>query len=442
MARGPRQATFDIASVARNAPDARRRTPWMSDDAGDLAAAALERHPKKYRIKPEEVIELVRVMASLDSIEHRMAKVEVGGVDIHLRNREINFEGLVLYHTPRTPGLHGSADIPQDPGLEERAIEALRRHLRQMKHDDGIVHSVVQQKIRRYGFDSAKVHMTRPEGGGAYMEYASLEHRTPDEFEREIAKIADNAVTRHKARFHLMGARHGAEEWARHVASTIDGVEYERTEVSYYQYNKDRETISSVTCTCVFRALGDRLMEQEVTCTGHDMDGFRSIVAGHRRATRKMKNGAPVESRTVHPLVAAAVRAKMDEYGADILKEIEAVLEGRGDVHPVDPVKRGMTTFRMVAGELQVPVVLAKNLKFEKDRVVVRRVKDLPSTIMNAIPGQPLSSIVEHPWLKGLTVRTAILNSKGLCLRPDYAPEPLQPLLDELRSRFGTVDTI
>jgi len=149
-----------------------------------------------------------------------------------------------------------------------------------------------------------------------------------------------------------------------------------------------------------------------------------------------------VDSRTVHPLVAAAVRAKMDEYGADILKEIEAVLEGRGDVHPVDPVKRGMTTFRMVAGELQVPVVLAKNLKFEKDRVVVRRVKDLPSTIMNAIPGQPLSSIVEHPWLKGLTVRTAILNSKGLCLRPDYAPEPLQPLLDELRSRFGTVDTI
>lgn len=154
---------------------------------------------------------------------------------------------------------------------------------------------------------------------------------------------------------------------------------------------------------------------------------------------KKLKDKSDVGAAlTIHPLVAAAVRARMADHGAGMLEEIEAVVVpgSRRHASQTDIRRRGISTFSVQNGEVVAPVSLAKGMKFAKDRIWINKVKSLPATVIDALLGQPLSVVVDHPWLEGLTVRTVLVDKRGISMRPDYAPQPLQPLLDELRQRF------
>lgn len=435
--RSPRKPAFDIAEAAHAAPRADQTTPYMSDDSGTIAAGILARHPAPHRIKREEVDRLVAAIASSND-QYGANRIEVGGQEVSANLRHLNTSWGTYHFSPAVAGVFMDGEAPDEPGIIERTRDALIAGLRKVRLPAETLVDVRLHEVpgRSYGLPSHVVELLRHERPGTYEMHATVGHRVGDEFENEIARIVRDAKLRWKHRFQLLGTVLGAEAWARHKAEGVGEMDFVRAELSYASFDQ-YDKLTSSTATCTFSGFGDQLVRRELSASGHDDDRFAALASCHRRALGKLegRSGAD-EALTVHPLVASAVRAAMAEHGPGMLAEIEAMLGTELRHHPpTDAAKRGISSFRVVAGELTAPVTLGRSMKFEKDRIWLRKVTNLPDQVLAALPGQPVTTILDHPLLRGMTVRNVVLDKRGLSIRPQYEPQPLAPLLEELRRR-------
>jgi hypothetical protein len=435
--RKAKAAAFDVAEAAHAAPHADETTPYMSDDCGTIAAAVLAGHPAPHRIERQEVERLVALI-SRTTDHYGTTSAQVGGLDVHTHLRQIRTAWGTYHYSPAVAGVFRDDEAPDEPGIVERTRKALHAGLRRARLPaDALVDvRMYETPGSRHGFPSHIVELRRYEQPGTYETHVTVGHRVQDEFDKEIARIVRDAKLRWKHRFELLGTVLGAAAWARHRVEGVDGMEFAGAELSYAAFdNHDR--LGTSTATCTFTGYGDQLVPCELTTTGHDDDRFAALAATHRRALKKLAGtSGAAEALTVHPLVAAAVRAAMPKHGVGMLAEIEAMLDPGTRHHPAtDPTGRGISSFRILSGELIAPVTLGRSMKFEKDKIWLRKVKDLPESVVAALPGKPVTVILDHPFLKDMTVRTVLLDKRGLSIRPDYQPQPLAPLLEELRRR-------
>lgn len=434
-ARRRKPPTFDFSSAARYAAHATERTRWMSDDPSTIALAVLELHPNPERVTWNEVLDLVRIIATEpDARLHLAAKAMVGGLEVTSGSRDVRMGNEVLHHSPRMPGIFRAGEIPDEPGIEDKAMRMIREQLAERRYKGGAILSVRQDRQRGYGFGSMFFTLERPEGGGTYEERGNFEHDIDEHMVKEAKRLAESIDLRHRNRHDIYGRIAGAGRWAEEVARDIEGMEYQGANTpTYINYGKGG-TIDTISVSCIFSIIGHTLTATTGNATAHNDDHVKTLITQHRRHLRKLADGGvPTETRTVDPILAAAVRARMDTYGADMLAEIEAAIAGRG-MRPTHPVKRGIALFNMRGGELVGPVKLGKGVKLHKERVCAASIKGLPDTLMNALPGKRMREIIDHPWLEGLIIRSATISSDGLALRPVKASQPLEPLLEELRA--------
>lgn len=431
--------TFDIPSVAANSPHARARTKWMSDNAATLAAQTLEHHPHPEKITQDEVLALVKIIP-VDADPrggYARSHVKVGDETVHCTTREIRIAAETLNYSPRVGGLHRQKEMPAEAGIAEKSLRMVRKALKSLKYKGPDIQGAIDEGHRKYGFARILFTLERPEGGGTYLENGGFEHLPDDEMEKEALKVATEIHLRWRNRHDIYGRVMGAESWAKEVVANVDGVDFLRVAPpTRIHYSKDG-TVERIGVMCVFSVLGDTLQRVERNAMAHGEDGIRHLIGQHVRNSRKLAkapNGADAaDGRTVEPILAAAVRAGMHLYGKGMLKEIEAVLRGT-HVHADNPIRRGISIFNMKNGELVGPVTLGKGVRFQKGRVHAKAIKTLPQTMMTSLPGRRVRDIIDHPWLEGLIVRSATINSMGLNLRPEPVSLPLAPLLEELRA--------
>ena len=441
MARRRASAPFDVPTAAAAAQHARRRTKWMSDDAATLAVAALEHHPHPDRMTQEEVRQLVDAIGTeLNAAAHQHSvNIKVGGEDVSCRYREIRIGGETLNYSPRVPGLYRQGEMVDEPGIVQKARRLVERNLSALRYKGPPVTEVRPRAERgRYGFDSLEVVTLRPEGGGTCGTWGFFEHLPEDEIEANAAKVAKEIHLRHRHRHQIAGRIHGARLWIEEAladAEGIDGMVLEDVRVSSIYYKND--DLGSLQVYCTLTSFGNTLQPTTINVSAHSDDHLRKMMNAHRKALRKLDSGGVVEdTRTVDPVVAAAIRANMELYGEGMLAEIEAVIAGR-HVKPSNPVKRGISMFNMKDGELTGPVTLKRGkegVRLHKGRINAKAVRGLPDTMKNALPGMRMRDVIDHPWLEGLVIQSMTINSIGLNLRPKPMSLPLQPLLEELRA--------
>ena len=94
------------------------------------------------------------------------------------------------------------------------------------------------------------------------------------------------------------------------------------------------------------------------------------------------------------------MRAQAERFGAGLLADIRGVLD-KGWSHDTEPRRRGISSLRMVAGELEARITLTKGVRLVKGGLVVASVKSMPTTILAAMKGRTVTSVVEPPMAGG-----------------------------------------
>lgn len=166
---------------------------------------------------------------------------------------------------------------------------------------------------------------------------------------------------------------------------------------------------------------------------------IRDIIKEQRNLLAALGGRTPEEARTIAPIVANAMVAVQPQFASDLLREIEAVCAG-GGAHPSNPVKRKISNLSMKNGRLSAPVTLGRHVRFMKERLVLqaysrKNKQTLPATIVAGAVGLPMRNLVDHPFLEGLTVRSATISDAGFHLRPEQDSVPLQPVIEALRAK-------
>lgn len=415
----------------------------MSDDAATLAVAALDYHPHPELMTQQEVRNLVDAIgADLNTAAYQHSiSVSIGGEMMECRYREIRIGNETLHYSPRMRGLFERRAVPPEPGIKAKAQALVQRHLAARRYKGPPIIGMNERPVRgMYGFESIEVVTMRPEGGNAPCGvWGFFEHQPDEELEENARKVAEQIDLRHRNRHKIAGRVHGARLWieeALAAADGIDGMKLEDVEASMLSYNSSND-IQSIHVYCRLRTIGDTLEPTTINAMAHNDENLRKTMSSHRKALRKMATADDVgDTRTVDPIVAAAVRAGMHLYGETMLEEIEAVLDKR-HIRATSPVKRGITLFRMKGGELTGPVTLKRGkqgVRYHKGRVNAKAVTDLPDTLKAAMPGMRMRDVIDHPWLDGLVIQSLTINSIGLNLRPKPMGVPLAPLLEELRA--------
>lgn len=440
MAGGRRAPTFDLAVEARMAANAFRRTRWMFDDPATLAIAALSHHPNRHKITKPEVHELVNAIAIDPSKTRNRTDVDIGGEKAYCTAREIRIASATLYYSPRMPGLFERDAIPDEPGIAAKALDMVRNELKARRYKGPPIIDARDARKRPYGFSDVLFRLPRPEadGGEEYEEKGSFEHSPDAEMQAAARKVAASIDLRWRNRHDIYGRIAGANRWAQEIIVGADGMTYEGVPTpSYISYDNDGQ-IQRISVMCSFSIIGDMLKHVVRNASAHSEDQFKKLLASHRRNKRKLEQAPSSEGSvdgvlTVDHILAAAIRGQMHTYGEGMLAEIEALLQGQR-IRPTNPVRRGISIFNVRNGELTGPVKLGKGVGYQNGRVNAKGIKSLPDTIMATLPGRPMDDVIGHPYLKGVTIRSASINGEILSLRPEPSPEPLYPLLDELRS--------
>lgn len=445
----PSPATFDVAAVASGSPHATRRTPWMSEDAATVALALVDLHPEPSAIQPREIEPLLAAIAGISGPRDER-KLVLGGRNVSCSAHKATVDHRSVFHSPRVGGVHVES-TPPEPGAAAIARRMIEQELSSRRYKGpGIVEVRDNPKGRRYGYRTLEVELVRPEGGGTYVHQLDFEHQTDDGRMKAVRACADFVVKRWRNRYHLAGLVHAATLWARDRSEGIDGLEFLGVEISYLSFKANEDAIESAYTLCSHSVIDDNLERTVSKVSGHNGDAFSQMATKHRRGMRKLAaggtTGTAASAWTVHPVLAAAIRARMEKYGAQLLVEIEEALKG-GAAKPENPRLRGIANIRMRKGELVAHVTLAKGCRLFKDRVNVRSVKSMPQQLLDAMKGKRMRDVIDHPWLEGVIIAGATVvettgsihnTTAGLNLTPQYTSEPLQPLLDELRAAFGT----
>ena len=339
------------------------------------------------------------------------------------------------YFSPRCDGLYPEGQVPRIEGANEEFEQKVTSALKKMRYGGPALKSIRPYNENQRGFENLEAIIPSPEGGDDLRRVIGYAHKT----DKERADIVEEFVTemfyrwKHRDIFNARIA--GVMAWAAKMVENEENVSVVGGEISYPRF--DKSEIKSATYYAVISMLGENLAPKPIRISLHSERQLSIMLKKHRKALEKFKAGGGAEqSRTCHPIVAAAIRAQAEKYGEGILEEIETLLTGK---YPRDnnPRKRGISSFRMENGELRAIVTLVNKVRFKNDRLVANEIRTLPVSMLSSMPGKSVKVVIDHPYVEDLVIRKVSITNEGLVVRIEPKPEPLERVIADLKAIIG-----
>lgn len=428
----------NIESTVWKNPIALEKSRWATDNYGTITLNLINKLDPKDNLSEYDVETLLKIISGIDNILELRKRYIVtnNGDQVGISdNNELFINQDKYYFTPYASGLYKIEDLLYIKGSNERALDMLRKELRKIKYKGPDIQRVESLKQTYWrSFDVAFI-LERPEAPGElYREKVNFHHKPIDEMNKIIKETAKSIKLRWKNRFDIKGRIYGAECWAKSVAENYEGLEFLHVNIPrYIKYNKDEETLHRMEAICVFQNIGGKLQSDKFRCSAHDYKTFKLLASRHKKNHDLLqKHGKAENAWQIETLLARAIIDKMPQYGKILLHEIEQTLIGKG-VNPKHPIKRGISVFYMKDGELTARVKFGKKAKYSQNLIEIYNFVP-PENLKIAMIENPVSRVIEHPYLEDLIIKNVRQRGNTFYIRPHKKLMPLKDVLDQLRS--------
>ena len=410
---------------------------WRTDDVATVTRDLIAAHGGFVATTGAEVAALMALIA-VSGEEYGTQRIKVGGVEVKVGGREIHAGKECYQSSGRIPGLFRRGDMPKDKGVHARALVHINETLRTMGREASALDTREPEDNHKSDFQTTIITIATPERSGeTYELHGHFAHRGEVEFDRSAQDIARLIAARSDHRAEVEAMRRGIEE---DIGARIAKVDSMRVVGSGFQidtWRTLRKGEFAGTANADVEMLGPRLTPQTVRIGRSDeYRQLKRVTTLHRAHQRQRGDKEADEALQCDPILANAILGLDPRYAADLLAEMESLLRGRGR-NPTNPRLRRIANLSVHRGIIRAPVTLGAKIRHHRDHIQAKPIRAVPETMLTAMPGRPMREVLDHPWLEGLTILRASVNSYGLRLRPAETGVPLAPALDALRRKVA-----
>lgn len=416
------------------------RPYWHYDTVGKTVIELLEKTPRLAdKISLDELSEAMRMIADR-KLEHFTDRVQIvgsGGDNLYVGSREIRYQTNTWYLSADMPGLFAPGKIPPQPEAHAQAASQVNKLLDEMGIPPQVVAAEGFQARYAQDFETTQLTIKTPERSGVYEQMGMYAHCPAEERLARSQSIAKTIANRIANKESVEQARVAVEF---DIGQRIANVEGMRLLGSKYEINIWTRRMGGSSfqgsAYAIVEVIGDTLQPKTINVAvreGNEDSHLKNQISKHRANYKKLAGRTVGEALQCEPILAAAIRAQPVKYAKDLLKEIEAAIKGL-NTQPKNPRLRGIANLSFNRGVLSSPVTMGKGVRFMNERVNVTSISQLPEALMQSLPGRMLREVVDHPYLDGLKIKSVTINTRGLHIRPEPAPVPLEDVLRDLRN--------
>lgn len=408
---------------------------WRHDTVGTVVRDLIDQDKQLSGITPNELNRLMELLR-LQTEEYGTASMKVGKVDIYIGGREIRVGINRWLSSANIPGLFARGDVPLQPEAHNQAADQINALLTQMGHAPQVAAGARIRGINyREDFETTELTIETPECKGTYHLFANYAHRPAALREIQSNKTAMLIDLRIKNRRYILEQRRETEKNVAKYLEPVAGMKVIGSVYNIDDYSSRKNQTLRGNAYAEVEMLGDTLKPQVVMASDRDeAKTLKALIAKHRANYKQLGGRKPSEALMCEPILAAAIRAVAAEHGKGLLKEIESALAGKYSP-ATNPRRRGIANISVNRGEVRAPVTLLNGkdgVRFLKERLNVKSIKQLPQIMLQSLPGRKLRDVVDHPFMEGLVIKSVTVNTAGLQIRPEPAQVPLEDVLTDL----------